>query len=124
MEENNQDVSNQDIDVGQPEIDQTPELEPVIICQFTFHPATGDITFEVAKDIDLIDLVKCKRALVEQIEDAEMNLWNLLHRGQQQMLTKQNALLEGWRELLKDSLLRKSELLEKASKNKLVKVNK
>ena len=79
-------------------------IDPVIICQFTFHPATGDITFEMARDLDMIDLLKCKRMLCEQVEDAEVNLQNLLYRQQQQIMHKQNATLEGLRELLKGKL--------------------
>lgn len=103
-------------DIEQEPITPSPELIPTVICQFTFHPVTGEITLEVAKDLDIFDLVKCKRALVEQLEDAEMNLWNALFKGQQQMLAKQNATLEGMRELLKASMLSKT--LEEANKVK------
>ena len=94
-------------------------IESHVICQFTFHPANGEITLEAADDIDVFDLVKCKRILDEQIDDAEAQFKISVLQSHKQMLVKLNATLEGLRELLKDVVVRKQEQNKPTSRRSL-----
>lgn len=99
------------------------EIESHVICQFTFHPPTGEISLEAAEDIDVFDLIKCKRILDEQIDNAEAQFKMSVLQSQQQTLVKLNAALEGLREVLKDVVSRKQTVILQPETKKRIKLN-
>lgn len=80
------------------------QIEPVIILQFVYHPTTNEITFEASEGVDITDLSKCHRLLRDYIDDAKHRLDELSLNYSQQILNKENAILEAMKLLLKTQM--------------------
>ena len=83
------------------------ESDLVIICRFIYDPSTDSVQLEAASDIDILDLLKCRSIFDEHINEADARFKIETLKNMQQMMVKQNAMLEGMREVLKDLVERK-----------------
>lgn len=97
-----EDTNEQEIVEEQEEINE--EIEPIVICQFVYHPATDEVILEATSDADYQDIRKCYKILRDHVEEAEVAVNTHLMQSVQQILVKQNATLESIKVMLKHQM--------------------
>lgn len=76
------------------------ELKPIIVCQFIFHPQTGEIEGGFHDGLSLHDLLRMKNVIEEKLVSAQLDITLQSTQAIQAINSKMNILLQSQKAML------------------------
>lgn len=80
--------------------EQKEDLKPIVICQFVFHPQTGEIEGGFHDGLSLHDLLRMKNVIEERLVSAQLDLTLQSTQAIQAINSKMNILLQSQKAML------------------------